>query len=69
MGYKIIELEIDNNILSGQTGVDSVALVEMPAIDTEFVFFGRQKFYKAPDYVSQKACRKNGKNLSPKKPG
>ncbi len=57
MGYKIIELEIDNNILSGQTGVDSVALVEMPAIDTEFVFFGRQKFYKAPDYVSQKACR------------
>ena len=57
MGYKIIELEIDNDILSGQTGVDSVALVEMPAIDTEFVFFGRQKFYKAPDYVAQKACQ------------
>ena len=57
MGYKIIELEIDDNILSGQTGVDSVALVEQPAIDTEFIFFGRQKFYKAPDYVSRKACQ------------
>ena len=57
MAYKIIELEIDDNILSGQTGVDSVALVEMPAIETEFIFFGRQKFYKAPDYVAQKACQ------------
>ena len=57
MGYKIIELEIDDNILSGQTGVDSVAFVEMPAIETEFMYFGRQKFYKAPDYVAQKACQ------------
>jgi len=57
MGYKIIELEIDDNILSGQTGVDSVAFVETPAIETEFMYFGRQKFYKAPDYVAQKACQ------------
>jgi len=54
---KIIELEIDENILTGDTGADTVAWVEEPAIDTQFVFFGRQKFYKAPDYVADKACQ------------
>jgi hypothetical protein len=62
MAYKIIELEIDDNILSGQTGVESVALVELPAIETEFMYFGRQMFYQAPDYVSKIACRAIAEN-------
>jgi hypothetical protein len=56
MTPRIIELEIDE-ALTGETRVDSIALVEFPAIETEFMYFGRQKFYKAPDYVSQVACR------------
>ena len=53
---KIIELEIDPE-LSGETGVFEVALVEYPAIEQDFVYFGRQKFYKAPQDVAAKACR------------
>ena len=64
---RIIELEIDGE-LSGETRVEQVAWVEMPAIEQELMFFGRQKFYKAPDYVSQKACqaiRENEKRGNP----
>lgn len=53
---KIIELEVDD-ILSGETGVFEVAWVEQPAIEQEMVYFGRHQFYKAPEYVSQKACQ------------
>lgn len=53
---KIIELEIDPQ-LTGDTGVFEVALVEYPAIEQDFVYFGRQKFYVAPEDVAAKACR------------
>lgn len=54
--YKVIELEIDPEI-SGDTGVFEVAWVEYPAIEQELMYFGEQKFFKAPDEVSAKACR------------
>ena len=53
---KIIELEIDPE-LSGDTGVFEVAWVEMPAIEQDFVYFSKQNFFKAPEYVSEYACR------------
>jgi len=53
---KIIELEIDPE-LSGDTGVFEVAFVEYPAIEQDFVYFSKQKFYKAPEYVAENACR------------
>ena len=53
---KIIELEIDPS-LSADTGVFEVAWVEYPAIEQDLIFFGRQKFYKATEEVSRKACR------------
>lgn len=54
--YKVIELEIDPTI-SGDTGVFEVAWVEYPAIEQELMYFGEQKFYKAPENVASKACR------------
>ena len=56
MAIKVIELDIDE-ALSADTFVSEVALVNMPAIETEFMYFARQKFYKAPDYVAEYACR------------
>lgn len=53
---KIIELEIDPE-LSGDTGVFEVAWVELPAIEQDFVYFSKEKFFKAPEYVSEYACR------------
>lgn len=53
---KVIELDIDA-ALSGDTGVFEVALVEYPAIEQELIYFGRQKFYKATQEVSDVACR------------
>ena len=53
---KIIELEIDSS-LTGETGVFEVAWVEYPAIEQEMMYFGRQMFYVAPEYVSEKACQ------------
>lgn len=56
MNLRIIELDIEE-ALSADTRVEEVALVEMPAIETEFVYFSKQKFYKAPDYVANVACQ------------
>lgn len=53
---KIIELLIDEH-LSGETRVEEVALVEFPAIEVDAIFFSKQKFYRAPEYVSRKACQ------------
>lgn len=64
---KIIELEIDPE-LSGDTGVFEVAFVEFPAIEQDFVYFSKQKFFKAPEYVAEKACqaiRENEKRGNP----
>lgn len=65
--WKIIDLDIDA-ALSADTGVWEVAWVNMPAIEQELIYFGRQKFYKAPEYVSNKACqaiRENEKRGNP----
>jgi hypothetical protein len=53
---KVIELDIDPEI-SGETGVWEVAWVEMPAIEQELIYFSEQRFFKAPEYVSETACR------------
>jgi hypothetical protein len=53
---KVIELQIED-ALSGDTGVWEVAWVEYPAIEEELMYFGRQKFYRAPVKVSNTACR------------
>ena len=65
--FKIIELEIDPT-LSGETGVFEVAWVEYPAIEQDMMVFSKQKFYKAPEYVAEKACqaiRENEKRGNP----
>jgi len=56
MSLRVIELDIDD-FLSGDTSVTEIALVELPAIETEFIYFSKQKFYRAPDYVAATACR------------
>ncbi len=53
---KVIELDIDPEI-TGETGVWEVAWVEMPAIEQELIYFSKQRFFKAPEYVSETACR------------
>ena len=53
---KIIELLIDE-ALTGDTRVEEVSLVEFPAIEVDAIFFSKQKFYRAPEYVSRKACQ------------
>ena len=53
---KVIELQIED-ALSGDTGVWEVAWVEYPAIEEELMYFGRQKFYRAPVNVSKIACQ------------
>lgn len=53
---KVIELLIDE-ALTGDTRVEEVALVEFPAIEVDAIYFSKQKFYRAPEYVSRKACQ------------
>ena len=53
---KVIELQIEE-ALSADTGVWEVAWVEYPAIEEELMYFGRQKFYRAPVNVSKIACQ------------
>jgi hypothetical protein len=53
---KVVDLDIDGE-LSGDTGVWEIAWVEYPAIEQELVYFGKQKFYKATQEVSEYACR------------
>lgn len=53
---RIIELLIDEH-LSGETRVEEVALVEFPAIEVDAIFFSKHSFFRAPEYVSRKACQ------------
>ena len=58
--YKIIDLDIDDN-LSADTKVDAVALVEFPAIETNFLYFNREEFkektFRVTNEISDNACR------------
>ena len=49
---KIIDLEIEDLLMgqSGYTGVEAVALVGMPAIETEFMYFLKHEFESITDY-------------------
>ena len=64
---KVIELLIDES-LSGETRVEEVALVEFPAIEVDAIYFSKQRFFRAPQYVADKACqaiRENEKRGNP----
>ena len=64
---RIIELLIDE-ALSGDTRVEEVALVEFPAIEVDAIYFSKYKFFRAPQYVADKACqaiRENEKRGNP----
>lgn len=57
---RIIDLDIEE-ALSADTKVEAVALVEMPAIETEFVYFNEQKFeeqtFRVTKQISDVACK------------
>jgi hypothetical protein len=56
---KIIKLDIDEN-LSGDTRVEEIALVLEPAVEVDFVYFGKENFESYDDYPHQArtaACR------------
>jgi hypothetical protein len=56
---KIIKLDIDEN-LSGDTRVEEIALVMEPAVEVDFVYFGKENFESYNDYpqsVRNAACR------------
>ena len=56
MALKIIELDIDAE-LSATTKGEMVALVEMPAIETEFIYFAKEDSFIVPQNVATKACQ------------
>ena len=56
MALKIIELDIDA-ALSADTKGEAVALVEMPAIETEFIYFAKEDSFIVPQNVASKACK------------
>ena len=61
MDIKIYELDVDEE-LSGETGLDMIALVENPAIETDFIYFNNAfaKQHFVSDYpkgISEEAQR------------
>jgi hypothetical protein len=59
MALKVIELLVDD-ALTGDTRVEEIALVLQPAIETEFMWFGRQSFETYNDYpqaARENACK------------
>jgi len=56
---KIIKLDIDES-LSGDTRVEAISLVLEPAVEVDFVYFGREDFESYTDYpksAQRAACR------------
>jgi len=56
MALRIIDLDI-NPSLSADTFADAIALVEMPAIETEFIYFAKEDSFIVPQNVASKACK------------
>lgn len=54
--YKIIDLDIDGT-LTGDTRIEEIALVEMPAIEQNFIYFSSQKSFIVPTNISKNACK------------
>ena len=56
---KIINLDIDES-LSGDTRVEEIALVLDPAVEVDFVYFGKENFESYTDYpkaAQRAACK------------
>ena len=54
--YKIIDLDIDGT-LTGDTRIEEIALVEMPAIEQNFIYFSSQKSFIVPKNIASNACK------------
>jgi len=54
--YKIIDLDIDGT-LTGDTRVEEIALVELPAIEQNFIYFAQEKSFIVPQNIATKACQ------------
>ena len=54
--YKIIDLDIDGT-LTGDTRIEEVAFVEMPAVEQNFIYFASEKSFIVPQEVANNACR------------
>ena len=54
--YRIIDLDIDGT-LTGDTRVEEIALVELPAIEQNFIYFAEQKSFIVPQAIATKACQ------------
>jgi hypothetical protein len=56
---RVIDLDIEGS-LTGDTRVEQIALVEMPAIEQDFIYFEKQQFESYNDYpqaATTNACR------------
>ena len=57
---KIIDLDIEGS-LTGDTRVEEIALVQMPAIEQNFIYFTQQDFVDSitdyPQYITDTAIR------------
>ena len=54
--YKIIDLDIDGT-MTGDTRISEIAMVEMPAIEQDFIYFAKEESYIVPQVVAQNACK------------
>lgn len=53
---KIINLEIEGTI-TGDTRIEEIAIVELPAIQQNFIYFAEEKSFIVPQNISSNACR------------
>lgn len=53
---KIIDLDIDGT-LTGDTRISEIAMVNMPAIEQDFIYFSEEKSFIVPQNISSKACK------------
>lgn len=54
--YKIIDLDIDGTI-TGDTRIQEIAMVELPAIEQNFIYFAQEQSFIVPQGVASKACK------------
>lgn len=54
--YKVIELDIDGT-LTGDTRIEEIALVSLPAIEQNFIYFGKEDSFIVPQSIASKACK------------
>ena len=54
--YKIVELDIDGT-LTGDTRIEEIAMVSLPAIEQNFIYFAKEDSFIVPQAVASKACK------------